>query len=312
MNTEKKVLGSINEKPVKVLISTYNGEAYLREQLESIYAQTYKNYKIYVRDDGSVDRTAEILQEYETRYDNFTWFSGENMGASKSFFDLMKTIPSEDAIYVFADQDDVWLPYKLKHINQVFSSNEEKEVLLYCGDTIVADEHLNILKKENFGKDIKPSFGNALVENICIGCTAAINKNLLNMLIQTVPQKEVMHDWWFYLTASCYGTVIYDEEPLVYYRQHENNVMGSSVTVVGRIFKRLKNHRNHKNQLGQQAEEFSEIFSVDGKNKELLDCVIQYKTSLKKQWKLIKNQEIYRQKKLDDLIFKILFLFKQL
>ena len=308
-------IGEINlseKKQIIILISTYNGEEYLDEQLKSIYDQTYTNFAVYVRDDGSQDLTKDILNRYEKKYDNFQWFSGRNIGTSKSFFSLMKMIPLEDAIYVFSDQDDVWLPYKLQHIYHVFETDHNSKPLLYCGDTILADQELHILKKENFGENICPSFGNALVENICIGCTSAMNRCLLENLVKRIPQNEVMHDWWFYLTASCFGTVIYDKEPLLYYRQHSRNVMGSGITKYDRIIRRLRNHKNHKHQISKQTREFSDTFQVTGENAYLIECIKQYKESLTACWRLITNTSIHRQRRLDDLIFKILFLFKQL
>lgn len=300
------------EKNVVILISTYNGERYLREQLDSIYAQTYKRFEIYVRDDGSCDTTGEILDEYKNQYDNFNWYAGQNIGSSKSFFTLMGMIEPKEAVYVFADQDDVWKPNKLERIIGFFDINDKSDLLLYCGDTILVDGEMKVLKDENFGKNIRPSFGNALIENICIGCTCAMNQGLLKRIIQRIPEHEVMHDWWFYLTASCYGKVIYDAEPLVYYRQHEKNVMGSGTTRINRLMRRINNHKNHQNQISRQAAEFSKIYQVEGENACLLECVKDYKKDINSCWRLIKNKEICRQRKSDDLIFKLLFLCKQL
>lgn len=305
-------MGLFEKKRIMILMSTYNGEKYLDEQLKSIYAQTYRNFEVYVRDDGSQDSTREILNEYQKQYDNFQWFSGTNRGVSKSFFSLMKRIPLEDAVYVFSDQDDVWLPHKLQHIYEIFELDENAKPLLYCGDTILADQELHVLKRENFGKNICPSFGNALVENICIGCTSAMNGCLLEMLVKKIPQYEVMHDWWFYLTASCFGSVVYDKEPLLYYRQHDGNVLGSSTTKCNRFMRRLRNHKNHKNQISRQATEFSEVYSICGENAYLVECIKQYKDSLKAFWRLITNKSIHRQRRMDDIIFRFLFLFKQL
>lgn len=300
------------KKRIIILMSTYNGEEYLDDQLKSIYAQTYRNFEVYIRDDGSQDLTREILNQYKEQYDNLQWFSGNNQGVSKSFFSLMKMIPLGNAIYVFSDQDDVWLPHKLQHIYEIFESDDNSKPLLYCGDTILADQELRVLKKENFGKNIRPSFGNALVENICIGCTSAMNGCLLEKLVKKVPQYEVMHDWWFYLTAACFGSVVYDKEPLLYYRQHEGNVMGSSTTKCNRFMRRLRNHKNHKNQISRQATEFSEVYPICGENAYLVECIKKYKDSLKAFWRLITNKSIHRQRRMDDIMFKFLFLFKQL
>ena len=172
-------------------------------------------------------------------------------------------IPLEDAIYVFSDQDDVWLPYKLQHIYHVFETDHNPNHC--CIVEIRFDRsRASYLKRKKIWRKYLPSFGNALVENICIGCTSAMNRCLLENLVKRIPQNEVMHDWWFYLTASCFGTVIYDKEPLLYYRQHSRNVMGSGITKYDRIIRRLRNHKNHKHQISKQTREFSDTFQVTG------------------------------------------------
>ena len=99
---------------VCVIMSTYNGEQYIRQQLASILEQTYKGIQVLIRDDGSSDKTVEILHEYQSRYPNIQYYTGNNMGAAQSFYDLLKHVPMEADYIAFSDQDDVWLEGKVK------------------------------------------------------------------------------------------------------------------------------------------------------------------------------------------------------
>lgn len=298
-------------KEVFILMSTYNGQAYLEEQLESIYNQSYNVFRVYIRDDGSTDSTIAILQTYAEKYENFFWFSGKNRGTSKSVFLLMKHIEIKDGIYVFADQDDVWLPNKLQQVVKCFSKHDTDVPLLYCGDTILVDDEMRVIKDYNLGTNIRPSFGNALIENICIGCTAAMNGELFRIIVKHIPECKIMHDWWFYLTAACYGNVFFDSDALVLYRQHRRNVIGSSATRVSQMISRIKRHGRHRGSIYRQLVEFLRIYNLDDDNRQLLMRVINYKKSLRDTWAIITTDEIYRQKKLDNLIFKALYLLKQ-
>lgn len=211
-------------KTVQVLMSTYNGEKYLREQLESILGQTYPCIKVLIRDDGSTDGTVEILKEYKRKYNNVTYYKEENIGVIQSFLKLLRD--SDDCVeyYAFADQDDVWLPEKISRAVQMIEEKHSEKPVLYCSDTYITDEKLNIIKKED--KNPRPSFGNALVQNVCTGCTAVMNRELRDIINETRPVDIVMYDWWFYLSATLYGEVIYDQDAYIYYRQHENNEWG--------------------------------------------------------------------------------------
>ena len=118
---------------VQVLMSTYNGEKYIREQLNSIINQTYPSIKILVRDDGSSDGTIEILEEYAAKYDNMAYYAGKNLGVIQSFLQLLKDSDDSSAYYAFSDQDDVWLPEKIEKAVEMIENNKEVEQpILYC------------------------------------------------------------------------------------------------------------------------------------------------------------------------------------
>lgn len=304
------------EMKVKILMSTYNGQQYLNEQIDSIINQTYSKFELCIRDDGSTDNTFSILSLYEKKDARISVIKGCNVGVSGSFFSLMREVCNESDIYVFSDQDDVWLPNKLQRIVDVFAQQgviNNRKAFLYCGEVIVTDSKLCITKRKIFNTKIVPSFANALIENICIGCTAAMNVELLNLIIAHIPQYTIMHDWWFYLTASCFGEVFFDNEPQIFYRQHQNNVIGGQVTQYKKFICRVRNAKRHRGQIFGQVREFAERYGEIGVDKrKALDRILKYKHDYWQTCKLVFDCEICRQNWYDDIVFRLLYVFRQI
>lgn len=292
---------------IYILMSTYNGETYLHEQIDSILSQTNPDFKIYIRDDGSTDSTAAILEAYAKQDERISWYQGANIGASQSFFQLMNTVKDDADYYIFADQDDVWFSDKLERIVAVMGAHDSRIPLLYCGQAVLVNSELKVLRRRAYGKKIIPSFGNALIENICIGCTSAMNTALFQIIRSHVPSFAIMHDWWFYLTASYLGSVIFDQTPLVYYRQHNKNAVGSQATKMEKLVSRIKNHGHKGWLLRQQAAVFRQEYQVTGEKGKLLELMIHYNESLIKKISLVLCRDICRQNGMDDLVFRLLF-----
>lgn len=247
-------------------MSTYNGEKYLREQLDSILAQTYSNIEILIRDDGSKDATLEILEEYAKKQKKITYIEGKNYGAAKSFFQLLKKVDKKADYYAFSDQDDIWEIDKIERAvkwlekleKQRIISKTEKEIpIMYCSALKVVDQQKNVLYiegKERRTKDL--SFGNALVENCCTGCTIVINQKLQRMVAEKRIPKCSMHDWWLYMIASCFGKVIYDRKPCIQYRQHGENVVGVEYSRIDKLKKKIRGFHKGRNVISYQLMEF--------------------------------------------------------
>jgi glycosyltransferase involved in cell wall biosynthesis len=220
---------------VDILLSTYNGGKYLKDFLNSLLDQTYRNWKLIVRDDGSIDDTVEILKNFaksnpervEIIIDN-----SRSLGPQKSFLSLLKFSKAE--YIMFADQDDIWLPNKievtLKKMREVESKlGEEKPVLIHT-DLKVVDENLNIIadsfwKYQNNNPELK-NLNNLVVQNNVVGCTIMINK-ALKALIDLIPDKAIMHDWWVALVVSAFGVIDYVPEATILYRQHGGQNTGA-------------------------------------------------------------------------------------
>lgn len=231
---------------VIVLMATYEGERYICQQMDSILGQTLKELKLMVSDDGSKDKTREILKEYRNQYPDRIvlkhrvqegdYQNKEQVsGAAMNFFWLLAQA-SGDYI-LFSDQDDVWKREKaeklLKHMKKLEKRLGKDYPILVHSDMEVTDEDLNMTAPSFFDyqhcNPKRTSFAEVLVENPVTGGGAMINKALADLLLK-VPEACCMHDWWITLTASCFGMVSCIREPLYQYRQHENNVLGAKAT----------------------------------------------------------------------------------
>lgn len=212
---------------VYILLATYNGEKFLREQIESLFAQTYKNIRILVRDDGSQDETVEILANYAATYPNiFQVMQGPNLGFVGNFLELIAAAPRGAKAYFFCDQDDVWLPSKIQAACDRLQVQRGPE--MYFGRLSVVSETLEPLRLSPIVT--RWSFGNALLESMVTGCTIALNAAAMDILQSVRPQSAriVAHDWWAYLVINAFGTLVYDAVPHILYRQHGRNSLGAA------------------------------------------------------------------------------------
>lgn len=295
-------------KKVQVLLSSYNGEKYLAAQLESILAQDYEEISILIRDDGSTDRTLEIIQYYADKYANIAYYVGKNLGVQQSFFRLMQHADKMADYYAFSDQDDVWLPEKIRQAVQLLEKQDQSLPLLYASKTTLVDAGLKEIPIRKKEVKIRPEFGNALVENVCTGCTEVFNRRLLELVTKQLPTYAIMHDWWLYLCATAFGQVYYDVNSYILYRQHGNNQVGSSVSFFDDWSRRFKNFKRSNGALRKQVAEFQKIYGSDYDKSKYAAWVAGYKYRLDYRRKLIFSKEIFRQGKFDDLIFRVLFL----
>lgn len=295
---------------IQVLMSTYNGEKFLSDQIDSILNQVDVDVRLLIRDDGSQDGTVDILKEYARKHKNIFWYQGENIGPQKSFFDLLTNASLECRYFAFSDQDDYWLPEKLvRAVGMIRNLEKEKaeQPILYGSKVIYASDNLEKQEKFEYKNKKKPGFGNALVENIFMGCTEVFNYSLIELVRAHQPKQKMWHDWWLYLSATCFGAVIYDESAFVLYRQHGNNQVGMQNSWRERWKNRVKNFKKLKGSISKQAREFMEIY---GNEYELFEQVRLIAESSKKinRFKLLISKQIYRQHGIDDLVYRFLFL----
>lgn len=225
------MLSKGNVKSVLVMLSTYNGERFLKKQLDSVIAQKDVFVYLLIRDDGSTDKTIQILDEYKTLYPQImTIYKGKNIGCAQSFRYLMEqantfTIFVPD-FYAFCDQDDIWCNDKLKKATEALSVYRQSVPNLFFSHFKEIDENGNEIFTED--KSFNISFGEALIMNPSVGCTQVFNKVCLEKNLISNPPKAILHDWWIYcLCLALSGNVVYDINALVLYRQHSYNVLGA-------------------------------------------------------------------------------------
>ncbi len=319
MGKEKK------EYSVLVLMSVYNGEKYLREQLDSILGQKGCNVMLLIRDDGSCDGSGKILQEYLNggqRARFYPVIEGKNIGVIQSFFELLYAAVEFSHEYVaLADKDDIWQEDKLAAAIIAIQRGEklarkegEEKPCLYASEVQPVDwRGEKILGGIRYPKR-NPGFGNALVENICAGCTCVINRELLRLFcdIEVYGRRlktcqVVMHDFWLYLLASAFGRVIFDTKAHIYYRQHEENTVGMASSVMESYKKRVLNFKKNRGKLRKQAAELKRLY---GKKLEEQD---KSKAGLLRDFvagkrKLFFDGRLYRQRKSDNFIMKLFLL----
>ncbi len=207
---------------VNILLSTYNGEQFIRAQLDSLFAQTYSNILVHIRDDGSVDSTVDLIRACTNRKIPVILTEGENIGVIPSFMQLLGNVCRTGELYAFCDQDDVWRPEKVSRAVEQIMQRPQPEKVLYCTRLEYVDERLNHL-----GYSLNPraiGFRNAVVENIATGCTVVFGERIRQWILEGDPADMMMHDWWAYLVASAFGEVVYDNFPSIQYRQHGNTV----------------------------------------------------------------------------------------
>lgn len=304
-------------KKVQVLLSAYNGEQYISEQIQSILHQTHAAVSILIRDDGSTDKTMELLDQWVTTHpDKIKLIKGTNVGVVSSFFELLRAADAGADYCCFCDQDDVWLDHKVEHAIARLDSSIYTEVpAMVFTSTYLTDDKLN--RKGAWPKPPaqEPSFFNALYENIAIGATITMNRSARNLFINSKSvdsQKVLMHDWWFYLLVSAFGTVIYDNKPSMLYRQHNNNVVGGSNSIVGKLKSKWASFKRHtgKDLLHKQASEFDRIYGsrLTGEQKEQLDLFLATRTRFMDRLRYARKSKLYRQSKAESLLFKFFIL----
>jgi len=223
---------------VAILMCTYNGAAYLREQLESFEKQSLPNCKLYVSDDSSIDETCSILTEYQRRWGahKLVMFQGPCEGFAKNFISLLKRPEVHARYYAFSDQDDVWFSDKLERSANCLDAVRGLKPALYCSRTRLVDAAGEVLGLSPlFSRP--PSFRNALVQSLAGANTMLINNAARDLLLR-VPEDAtiVAHDWLTYIiVTACGGEAIYDAVPTLDYRQHGGNLIGANAGFRDRI-----------------------------------------------------------------------------
>lgn len=221
-------------KKIIILLSTYNGEKFLRAQLDSLLAQTYEDIAIYARDDGSGDATLQILKEYVSRAESvgmemYILDTGTNLGYPDCFWYLLRQCP-DAAYYAFCDQDDCWHPDKLKRAVEMLERESEQTPLLYTHNYENCDKDLKVMSIHRTIRLGKGEGYRMMFYSMAPGFSMVINHSLRQLLLsQQVEEKQLPHDGWCMWTAYYRGKILYDTQILTQYRRHEKAVTSSGM-----------------------------------------------------------------------------------
>lgn len=284
-------------KKVVVMMSTYNGEKYLKQQIESILHQEGVEVDLVIRDDGSTDATTAIIEEYSTKFRNITLYKGQNIGYIKSFMWLVKNVGAEKgAYYAFSDQDDIWNSQKLKAAVDMIDQKKRDIPVMYYSDLNVVDKDGKFIRKANTWEGSIDKYKISVFIGIR-GCTMVYNYYLQSLLQQYTPVKISGHDTYIALLAFWAGQVVYDSNAYIDYRQTGENL---SITGKGSfdrlkknflyVKKRLTVRANiHENNAKEILKGYENIVDL-----EKLKVVAYYRESLASKIRLLRDKEFFQ------------------
>lgn len=287
---------------VVVLMSTYNGEKFLEEQIASVLNQDVQEFaelQLVVRDDGSQDTTREILERY-AREGKLSCYFGENLRPEKSFWHLLRNAPEAD-YYAFCDQDDFWFPDKLSRAVKMLSGLDPEKPLLYCSAFTATDAQLKpIVVEKNPMLERFTDYAHALIYSTAPGCTFVFNHRarVVAEAYDMENQCVFIHDWLIHKIVTILGgEMIFDPEPSIFYRQHGNNEIGAHATGMKGFAEKARHFLVGK---GKQTRSdcARSLLAVYGDQVsqtvfDALDLVGNYRSSTRKKWRFLWDKRFF-------------------
>ncbi len=297
---------------IDILMATYNGERYLKEQLDSILKQTYKKFNLIISDDASTDNTIKILKQYEQKDKRIkVFYNKKNKGFLKNFEFLCQQARTN--LCMFCDQDDVWKSNKIEKLYNFMKKTNA--VLSFC-DMEITNQNLETINP-SFHQYIKKekrcekynNFDLLKLENVISGCSILVKKDIIKKSIP-FPKEIFVYDWWISLIATQHGQITYLNEPLQYYRQHDSNSIGAFENNEYKTFEEYRKELiDFKRKQFKILKEKSDLFK---KEKKYIQTAYNYFSLLNERKMQIKNCfkvfKIYKTEKISRKL-KMLLLF---
>lgn len=298
-------MGEARQVPrVAVVMSTYNGADHVEEQIESVLAQDV-DVSLYVRDDGSTDGTAGILERY-AQAGKLSYARGENVGVVASFLSALAMAPRDIPYVALCDQDDVWREGKLRRAVELLDVKNGKIPQLYCSEYYFCDSQLNVQEKSHLNC-IGVGFATMLYETKVSGNTVVMNRALIDEILAAGVQDVYRHDWWIGLVATALGELSFDDWPSLYYRRTGVNASPTGNTGLSLLAFRLKTFLKDSelSQITRQLNRIHELYApfLSEGDRVLLDRMLRG-GRVKKATTSVR----LRQKPLEELALRALFL----
>ena len=301
---------------VAILMSTYNGQKYVQEQIDSLLSQKDVGVEIIIRDDGSKDDTVALLESIASKTKCITVLKEENVGVTKSF-NLLAAYAKDNSsadYYAFCDQDDVWESDKLIVALRALKGYPETQPNMYFSNLRMVDENLKTIREMYYPGEVKIGSRKALVQVFTYGCTCVFNRRALEMFC-SVNEQHLCHDHWIFELCTYYGNAVYDENSHILYRQHGDNLCGAKQR--GFALWKIRLHTLFVEGLGHNFDlSAQQILSLEGdmrpEDKEYVYRIAHYRENLKYKFGLLFSR-IYSIGKLSkDIIIKFRILINRL
>lgn len=302
-----------------ILLSTYNGEKYLNDQIHSLQKQTFQEWNLYIRDDGSKDDTIQLIKEAEKKDKRIHYLedSQSNLKPMKSFMKLLKDVEAD--YYFFCDQDDYWLPKKLEiMLKEIKKKDNKSPELIYCGLQCV-DQDLKPINNDFENLIGKINGKSRFIGNDMPGCVMCFNEKLRNIAVENTKTYNdiVMHDWWLALIAETFGNVSFLNRKLILYRQHEDNSIGAGINggLIKKILQKnvLKKQENLVKITYLQSRQFYTLFNplLSKEDKRFLNMYLASSSKNSKYRKeFLKKYSLHGSSLLRSLIYREIFIHK--
>ncbi len=292
---------------VSVLLSTYNGELYIRDLVDSILSQNNVNVLLQVRDDGSSDSTVSILESYHDSRILIT--KGENLKPAKSFLRLLKDCRRTE-YYAWCDQDDVWYSDKLAYAIDILKKYSDPALFISTYD--IVDKNLNKLFTFDMNFEEPFRLQDTLIYRAPSACTMVFNDFLRTVINKSTPEFVRMHDFWTLLIAESHKfRIITDDIPLIKYRQHEKNTVGIFPSIATRINRLIRSAFLGDHERLKQAKCLYDAYKyeIGSEEVDILETVIKYRRSIKNRIALINDNRFITGRPYIDFLFRISILF---
>ena len=306
-------MNSMSKKRIAVLLSAYNGERYIEKQIESILNQEeLDSLTLIVRNDGSKDETIHILQRLQRSHSNIVILDEQNIGLVASFLALLNYAYQQGFdYYAFSDQDDYWLPEKLKVA--VNALEDHDEACMYASCSMLADENLEPTGNVTQTQIREITFFNSAIQNFCPGHNQVLNHKMAGKVVSKTTYSPLIYsqDLWITKVASVTGNIVFDNTPHTLYRQHTNNQLGFGKNKIEWVIDHMKRlQKDEGKKIALQLKYFCECYGefLTDEQKEEIKQFFACQDSIAKRAAYISHTKLYRQKSHETPMLKAIYL----